>query len=401
MSEPRAFGLRIAAAYGVFFVIQGIYMPFFPLWLMGKGLDPTDIALVLAFPALARVVLVMPMSGFADRASDRASVLVGFWIAAALAATLHLLATDTITVVAVHLLLAVLWVPQLPITDGLAIDGMRRFGLDYGRIRLWGSITFLVVNLAGGWLFTRTDSDGIMVVLVALFWVAVAVAFTTPRLGPSAGVRAQPWAFVKRRNFTLVVAGAGLVQASHAFIYGFGSVYWAERGASESLIGALWAFSVFAEIVLFLLAGAALRRYGPVPLLLAGGLGAILRWLLFPFEPGLAATFGLQVLHAASFGATHLGMQLYIAARVGDGEMTSAQGYSTLLGGLAMGLASLASGSLYARFGVDGFLAMALLALAGTVLIVMGLRGSLHGGLRGGLRGASLQSPRIGHSAGE
>lgn len=140
--------------------------------------------------------------------------------------------------------------------------------------------------------------------------------------------------------------------------------------------------SVLAEVVLFQFVGPTLRCVGPGVVLLVGAGGAVVRWSLFPLEPDVAGTVVLQIMHAASFGATHLGQQLFIAERVAAGEATSAQGFATVLGGVTMGAAGLASGWLYARHGVDGFFAMAALAAVGGACLWAGLGRDRGFGLR-------------------
>ncbi len=78
----------------------------------------------------------------------------------------------------------------------------------------------------------------------------------------------------------------------------------------------MWAISVLAEVLLFAFARKVLKRVSPVHLLLAGGLAAIVRWVSMSFDPPLAALVGLQVLHAFTFGATHLGAMHFIADAV-------------------------------------------------------------------------------------
>ena len=55
------------------------------------------------------------------------------------------------------------------------------------------------------------------------------------------------------RYFLLFVAGAGLIVASHGLLYGFASIYWKAVGISDSAIGLLWAWSVGAEVAIFMI----------------------------------------------------------------------------------------------------------------------------------------------------
>ena len=373
MNAPPGFAVRLGLAYAAFFAIQGIYLPFFPLWLKEQGLAATQIAAVLALPAIVRVLAIMPVTIWADRSAERAHLATGFWIIAALVMTAHLTLSGFVVIAAAHLILAFFWLPQLPIIDALTLEGVRRFGTDYGRVRLWGSVAFLAANVAGGMIFSRIGPGAVAGVLVAGFWLAVLVSLAVPKLGRARRRRRGRTTF-RSRAFTLVMLGAALVQAGHAFSYGFGAIYWSERGWSAATIGVLWAISVLAEVALFRVAGPSLRRRGPTAILLVGGAGAVVRWVLFPLEPGIAGTVLLQIMHAASFGATHLGQQAYIARETDPAETTAAQGYATMLAGATMGAAGLASGWLYARLGVDGFLAMAALSGLGTLVLIVGLR---------------------------
>jgi PPP family 3-phenylpropionic acid transporter len=174
-----------------------------------------------------------------------------------------------------------------------------------------------------------------------------------------------------------IMIGAALVQSSHAMLYVFASLHWRAIGFSGGEIGALWAVSVVGEIILFALAGPAIGRLGARGLLLIGGFGAVARWSLFPFvgDGGVAWT-ALQLTHAASFAAVHLGTIHVITHAVGNERGATAQGLMVTFSGLAMALATLASGPLYAHFGGAGFLGMAVMAAIGTAVLVgvVGLR---------------------------
>jgi PPP family 3-phenylpropionic acid transporter len=169
--------------------------------------------------------------------------------------------------------------------------------------------------------------------------------------------------------FVAVLVASGLIQASHSQLYNFGSIYWQSRGFSAGEIGLLWAVGTGAEIVLFAVAAFALRRVDAFRLIAIGGIVAILRWLLFGLEPGLAATFLLQMLHAFSFGATFLGVMKAITERVPDEITAAAQGLNIIATGGLMAVASLASGVLYESLGVHAFVVMTIPAAAGLVIL--------------------------------
>jgi PPP family 3-phenylpropionic acid transporter len=165
--------------------------------------------------------------------------------------------------------------------------------------------------------------------------------------------------------FIAVVAGSSLIQASHAMFYGFTAMQWRAAGMDGTIIAALWALGVAAEIVLFAFSARLPPFFTPTVLMMAGALGAALRWAGMAFDPPLLALPLLMVLHAASFGATHLGAIGFVARHAPPGQAATAQGYLAIAMGLVMAGAMAVSGVLIESFGSFAFMAMALAAIAG------------------------------------
>jgi PPP family 3-phenylpropionic acid transporter len=168
------------------------------------------------------------------------------------------------------------------------------------------------------------------------------------------------------RRFWEFIAIAAALQASHQVYYGFGTLYWRSLGFSEGMIGVLWAEGVVAEILLFWQGSRLLARLGPLGLMIAGGAAGIVRWSLMGLVPGLLPALALQVLHALTFGATHLGAMNYLSRTVPPGAAASAQAlYSGASSGIGGGLVMLGAGALYAEFGGRAYLFMTILSAAG------------------------------------
>jgi PPP family 3-phenylpropionic acid transporter len=200
------------------------------------------------------------------------------------------------------------------------------------------------------------------ILLIACFWIPSA---------PAATGRAR-WAalgrFAADRRFWLFVASGSALQSSHQLYYGFGTLYWRELGFSDTVIGALWAEGVVAEIVLFWQSAPLVARLGPLGLMALGGIAGILRWSLIGVVPGLAAAAVMQLLHGLTFGAAHIGAMYFMARTVPPGAAASAQSlYAAVSAGLGSGFVMLAAGALYSAYGGKAYLFMALLSAAGLV----------------------------------
>jgi len=168
--------------------------------------------------------------------------------------------------------------------------------------------------------------------------------------------------------FVLIVTAYGCVQASHAVYYGFSTLDWSAKGIGDATIGVLWAIGVLVEIGLFAVSGFVMRYVSPPALIVIGGLGGLLRWALMAFDPPFAALPFLQMLHALTFCATHLGAMTFIAHAVPPGRAATAQGDLSAAQSAIFAVAMSGSGFLFNRYGDFAYLAMASLAAAGAAI---------------------------------
>ena len=368
--------------FAAVFIPLGVNVPYFPLWLEAKGFGPEEIAVILSAPIFLRVVTTPFISGMADRAKDRANVLVAISVAAFLLSLGYFLTPTYSVVLAVTLALNVFWSPQSPLADSLALSGVRRFGSNYPQMRIWGSLAFLGGNFLGGMILAATSADAVPAMISFGLFATLAAALITPRMGrprvasplSAAGLQeAAPSLF--NRHFLFFVSGAGVIVASHGLLYGFASIYWKDVGVSDSAIGFLWAWSVVAEVCVFLLFNRVFGAVSSNKVLVIAGLAAVLRWVAFPLiEPlglGVPGFFAVQTLHALSTGLLLIGLQKMIGETVPEERTGVAQGIAFFANGLSMGVVTLACGPLFTRLGGDGFYVMAAIALVGLALIGM------------------------------
>jgi len=365
--KPARFELRMSLAFGTLFLATGVHVPYFPVWLEGKGFDPNDIAIILSLPMFLRVFTTPIITTLADRASDRATVLALLTGAAALISLGYFLPPTYAVVLLVSLLLQVVWTPHSPLADSVALSGVRRFGCSYTGMRIWGSISYLSANLVGGIILSRTGYDAVPVLmtfgLVAFFLATLLV----PRVGPprrpsQPAVSAISTSSGFDRRFIYAVVGAGLIAASHAFINSFMSIYWKSIGYGDALIGFLWSWSVAAEVIIFWVFPRVFGRISSTQVLLIAAIASIIRWVIYPLITplglGVVGFFGVQTLHAFSTGLMLIGVQKLIGEDVPEERTGAAQGIAYLANGLFAAAVTLASGPLYETLGQYGTVPM-------------------------------------------
>jgi PPP family 3-phenylpropionic acid transporter len=371
-ARAGSFAPRLALYYAAYFTGLGVQMPFFPVWLAAKGLDPRMIGLVLAAPMLIRIVAVPLMTRLADRYDAlRAAIIIGS-SATCLGYGLVGVMDSAIAILAVFSLLALAATPTMPLVDAYALRGLARYGGAYGPIRLWGSASFIAGSFGAGLaLLAMAPQHLIWLIAGGYGLTALAALGLAPVSSREADAKTPPRSTSPLRDpvFLAVLIGAGLIQASHAFQYGFATILWEAAGLEPSVIGALSSLAVVAEIVLFGLS----RRLPawimrPTVLLLLGAAGGLLRWLVMASNPPVLLLPALQCLHAFSFGATHLGTLAFLNRAAPPSLAATALGYYAIVGGVLMAGATALSGPLYAPGGHLGYAVMALVVAIGGAL---------------------------------
>jgi MFS transporter, PPP family, 3-phenylpropionic acid transporter len=374
--ESRDFGVRVSLLFAAIFVVAGTNLPFLPVWLDWQGLGPGEIAIITAVPLFVRVVVTPVIAFAADRANDYRLFLIALsWVGLGALVGLSL-SSGFWQILACSIVFALAWTTIMPLTETIALTGVKIAGLDYGRMRLWGSLSFIAATLVGGWVVGSLGAASAVWLLVAggILVTAAAHALARPigggrfkaattggrlRLAEAAGLLRSP-------TFLVFLLAAGAVQGAHGSFYSFGTVHWASQGISAGWAGTLWAIAVIAEIILFAYSGLVVARVRPVCLIALGGAVAIVRWFFMGFDPPLEWLLVLQLLHSVTFGATHIGAIHYMSRAVPDGQGGTAQAlYASVTGGIALGGAMLISGPLYVMWGGGAYWAMASIAVVG------------------------------------
>ncbi|WP_152025007.1 MFS transporter [Candidatus Filomicrobium marinum] len=370
------YAVRVSVFFGALFLIYGVYLPYMPLWLKGQGLSVGQIAIITATPYILRDLVTPAVAFYADRtANHRRTIIMLAWIG--VAATLALSQTSGFWPILIFAVAAsIAMTTTMPLTEVIALHGMKTTGYDYGRVRLWGSLTFVVANVGAAEVIARTGSSSVVWMLAAAFAITLIAAHFLPRadrdMSQSEGTHALSLGMAARLAvtplFVLFLIAGGTVQAAHATYYTFATLHWTSQGITPLIIGALWALGVIAEVVLFAFSGRVVAWIGIRGLLITAAASAVIRWTAMSVDPPLWALFPLQLLHGMTFGAAHIAAIHFMSQAVPEKLAGTAQAlYASVGMGLAMAIATLISGVLYERFAGGAYLGMAGLAALGLI----------------------------------
>ena len=366
--SDRSVGIRLSVFYAALFLSAGLYLPYWPVWLASRGLGPVEIGLLFATGRFASVVSGPMIAHIADRRGDRRGPLLVLAGSTMLVFSLYVVVLPFWQFVLVAIGGGAAWGTIMPLADALAIVNAQRRRIQYGRVRLWGSVSFILATLAGGKALEWLPESAIFWVLLASFAVIFAAAFFLPdtrvegapiRLGALSRLFASP-------VFLLFLLVSALLQSSHQAVYIFGTLHWRAIGIESSTIGALWAVGVVAEVALFAFGTRLLTRLGPGRMMLLAAIAGLVRWPILATATTLPVLFAAQILHALTFGATHLAAMAFIAQAIPHRLSATAQSlHGTVALGLAFVVVARYLGGFYAAEGGGVFYAMAALSLAG------------------------------------
>lgn len=374
MSPKLVASVRYAAFYGAMFLALGVYLPFWPVWLGSRNVTPEQIGLLFGLGSWVRIVTTPAIAHAADRTGRPRTFLAFLAGATALSFAAFYPVSGFWPILLVSIPMAIGLTALVPMGESVTLAAVQRDGFDYGRVRMWGSLAFMVGTVGAGSLLRGRDPDLILTLIVLALVASTLAALTLPRQPPiSIGDRRlRPAAMLRDRRFVLFLVATSLLQASHATYYAFSVLHWRTAGLSETLIGGLWAEGVIAEVAFFAISSWTIARTGPTSLLVVAGVAGIVRWVVLGATVWVPALLVVQLSHAATFGAAHLGAMHFIARIAPPGLAATAQGlYAAATGGIGMGLALLVAGQLYAIGPASAYWAMAALSAGGAGLALV------------------------------
>lgn len=355
---------RLSALFGVLFSVVAIQLTFWPVWLAAQGLDAAAVGLVVSVGYWMRIV-GDPLAGLvADRTGTRRRAMIAICMLALLAAASLLWFRSFLAILLASLLWTGAFSALVPLGDNLALLTARARGLDYARLRVWGSVGFVVSAALAGRLLSDRPADMVLTLLLAGLVAALAACVALPELPPSAGVvpqrRSSPWPLLRNPVYLRFLLAAGLAQSSHGVLYAFASLHWQAAGLSNGTIGLLWIEGVVAEILLFTFGRRIVDRLGAARLLGLAAVAGMMRWTLLAGTDALPLVVLAQALHGLTFGASHLAAMRFILEAVPTSHSATGQTlYTGLALGAGYGLSIMLSGPLYAVAGSLAYLAMA------------------------------------------
>jgi PPP family 3-phenylpropionic acid transporter len=375
---------RLSRFYFSYYFFVGAFVPYWGLYLQSEHFSAADIGILMSLFQISRIFAPNFWGWLADHTGKRAQWikltsflgLCGFmavfwahgffWLFFVMAA-LSLFTSST-----------------LPLAESLTLAHLATTNGHYSRIRMWGSLGFIVASVVLGFVIDASGIKSLLwfLLLVQMTLFALSYTLPDPKLVAHENDHFSIWQVIKHPNVIALLIGCSLMVTAHGVLYNFYSIYLSQHGYSKGTIGLLWAVGVVCEIGIFMLMPKIMNHYSLKTILIISLALAVLRFSLIGVAiDHLWLLILAQSLHAATFGSFHAASvevitQFFKGRHQAKGQAiynSVAYGIGGTIGGISGGYALQYLG------GQQTFMLAAIFPLIGLIVIGVGLKLSHHG----------------------
>ncbi|EJD6080590.1 MULTISPECIES: 3-phenylpropionate MFS transporter [Providencia] len=345
----------LAIDYFTYFFAYSIFLPFWSVWLQGEGIDAEMIGVLLGVGLTARFLGAMFIT---PSVKEPSKLIMALRLLAGLSLIFSVgfaFGSHWAWLLFVMIGFNLFFAPMVPLGDSLAGTWQKQFSFDYGKIRVWGSIAFIIGSSLMGYLAGVWGHQSIMVALIISCLALLLGSMLKPAIMPTGAAKVEGddklsfKQLIADKNIVKFLVCVTLLQGAHAAYYGFASLFWKEAGYSDLVIGNLWSLGVVAEVIVFMLSHRLFRRWSARNLLLLSAFCGVIRWGLMGAFTSLPVLIIIQILHSGTFTVCHLAAMRFISARK-ENEIIPLQGvYSALATGGGLAVLTIIVGYIYER----------------------------------------------------
>lgn len=365
---------RLSGYYFFYFAFIGAFSPYFGLYLQSLSFSAWDISVLMSQMQLLRLVGPFFWSSLVDRTGKRMAVIRLTGVATLLIFGVFFLARRFDVLLVTMSLFSVFWVASLPLMETLTFDHLRAEPARYSRVRLWGSIGFIVTVLGVGAMLDHWPLASLLWMCVLSLAGVIVCGLAVPDVHVPHGPDAHPpiGRILRQPRVLALLAACFAMAAAHGALNIFYSIFLSDQGYSKSVVGGLWTLGVLAEIVVFFYMARLMRRFSLRQILLTSFGVAVVRFVTIGQSADYVIVLALaQLLHGLTFGAFHSAAIAAINRWFPGSTRSRGQAlYSSLSFGAGGAVGGLASGWAWDHLGNGMAFALgSLFALVGLILV--------------------------------
>ena len=241
---------RLAAWYFFYFAFIGAFAPYFTLYLQEVGLSAWEIGVLMSVPQVMRLLAPNLWGWLADHLGHRVAIVRLAALCSALGFTGFFFTHNFSAMLVAMALVWFFWSAALPLVEAMTLDQLVGHPDRYGRIRVWGSVGFIVSVLAIGAMLDYLPIAALLWTILAILASVLASALTLSDTKVGAGGTAPPLGgLIRRPEMMALLAACFFMSVAHGPLYVFYSIHLVDHGYDKMAIGLFWSLGVLAEIV--------------------------------------------------------------------------------------------------------------------------------------------------------
>ncbi len=381
----------VSAQYFLYFGVLGFYLPYFNLYCYHIGFGGVEIGALSSIRSLTVIVFPLLWGRLADRFDSRKPIYIACGFACTLLWAFYLLTVDFTWMALVTLFYGIFYSPLVSFLETFTMEVLGPEKKGYGKIRAWGSLSFILTVTLTGKLIGMFSAH---VILYLILGGSALQALSSLKLPPASVERHEEAPDVNQSLFSgamvKFLSCAFLMLASHGAYYGFFSIHLEKLGYDSSFIGVCWAVAVSAEILVMLKSNSIFSRFSVEKVLVFSMGVAAVRWFLLYKVESAAWLLVSQIAHSITYGSFHMSCILYMDRLSPRKSKTMGQAVNNAVSyGLGLTAGFLATGFLYERYDTPVlFLASGMTAVVAGILFlfpfgkIFGKRGTHSGRTR-------------------
>lgn len=378
-SQHHSLHFKLARFYFIYYFFVGAFTPYWGLYLKSEQFSVADIGILMSLFQITRIFAPNFWGWLADHTGKRAQ-----WIR--LTAFLGLCGFTAVFwahgffwLFAVMAALSLFTSSTLPLAESLTLAHLATTNGHYSRIRMWGSLGFIVAAVILGFLIDFAGIKSLLwfVLIVQITLFALSFTLPDPKVAPHAHDHFSIWQVIKQPNVIALLIGCSLMVTAHGVLYNFYSIYLSEHGYSKGMIGLLWAVGVICEIGIFMLMPKIMKRFSLKKILIISLVLAVIRFSLIGLAvDNIYLLIFAQCLHAMTFGSFHAASIEVITQFFNGRHQAKGQAiYNSVAYGIGGTIGGVAGGYALQYWGGENtFLLAAIFPLAGLAVIGLGLK---------------------------
>ena len=302
--------LAFAAFFFFYFTYIGLMSPYASLYFASLHYSAIEIAALMSMFQVTRILGPFAWGWLADIKRDRLGIIrITSLLACFIFSAIFYI--DSSWALLIWMLLFNTVISSLmPLGEAATIHALYKdntFDQRYGRLRLWGSIGFIVMVMgAGAWFEVHGIQSLPWFGMAALVILAIlARTLKEPPMEAVHHVTTSFWHVLNHHHVRWFLSANFWMIFGHAALYVFYSLYLDRLGYSKAEIGLFWMLGVLAEVVFFYFQNSFFKRFTAQHILMASYLIMALRFVMIAYWPNTVVLIVAQIMHAATFGAHH------------------------------------------------------------------------------------------------